>query len=480
VSLRQGRVGCNFTQSTRFEQMELMLQSQQKKNKYDEKIGIEEEHYSIQEHHQSQHALELDRTRASSASLAPSIELIDLANDLRKLLYDEKNSDIYLRGTDGGRIPAVSAILSARSPSFRRRLQEIDSTGVTVLSFRYNSSVLGAIVEYCYTGSVDSSCYPDDEATARMYVGVYDAAEYFELPRLRKVMLKHNHHLLARWRPLACPIFDEALLYGDSAKDIAILSRKIICMNPEAVLLTPEDDGIRGGGVLSLSTSSLSRVITSDDFNGEWTKFCCLKVWVNNAPDKKSTTDRRAVAQKLIMNIQFSRIQPSDLSGVVASSGLVSSEHLLDAYKHQAFLAERDGDIRDFFEKRSSVYARGGIMIVHGAGVNETNGVYVSSTNKDLLMYSMQNIYQNKEVTFYLYRSKPYWYLGLTQGERPVHFYRAPIQQENCNLPPTQGWRVVCEDDVVDSVGIEPAPSMIWISESSDLDDYRLNNKGRI
>ncbi|KAL7519433.1 hypothetical protein ACHAWX_004193 [Stephanocyclus meneghinianus] len=284
-----------------------------------------------------------------------------LVADIRSLLNNEELTDIVLipavpeqctssedtsnsdnssdRDGTGETVPAIKAILAARSPVFRRMLygdfretrskSDDGDGGVLTVKLEYSSSVLRLLVEFCFTDrldSLDGSDRDDDDdeddedsrheyerntasrggsqtvvvstpslsGTARLLTSLSSAAHYFDIPKLEHDILSRLHEMMTRQPSLACVVLDEANRIMQ--EELCQVALEKIRARPKAALL-PYDDGITlvdngtteswkdKGGVVALSASLLERVVFDDvSTASEWTKFTCLQRWVEGCP----------------------------------------------------------------------------------------------------------------------------------------------------------------------------------------------------
>ena len=113
-----------------------------------------------------------------------------LSNDLLSSLDDPDLCDVTLVGSDGGRVPAVRAYLSARSDVLKRllvgRFREANDEEVHM---DYPSAVLKAMVHFCCTDKVPDlhMLHAEDAVeSSRSLAKLLIAADYYDLGSLKR------------------------------------------------------------------------------------------------------------------------------------------------------------------------------------------------------------------------------------------------------------------------------------------------------
>ncbi len=262
----------------------------------------------------------------------------DILSDIHSLLNDEDLTDIYLipESKDGEdenetitAVPAIKALLAARSPVFRRCLygewRETQSKSnkdddVLQVKLDYSGRVLQLLVEFCFTDKLAS--LTDDsndkisstlERKVRLLTKLNGAAHYFDIPKLEQDIKSLLKGMMSQHPSLACAILDEAskMLSGE---ELGFLAMERIRNLPKAALLLWNHNHQRShdnnsssmsptsyastvtnaannaytgcgwgelGGVISLNASLLEQVIFDEQSSAsELTKFLCLQKWV--------------------------------------------------------------------------------------------------------------------------------------------------------------------------------------------------------
>jgi hypothetical protein len=275
---------------------------------------------------------------------------------LETLLNDEDLADLTLQGKDGVLVHANRCMLAARSSVFRRMLfgefSESDSSIVTV---DYHSEVLKAIVQYIYTDDSKIFHKKCDADLARTVVSLIDAANFFNLGKLRRKAQKWAFTSMQQHPFIAGVFLDEcsSLCSGGFGPEEEYALNTIRSF-PSAML---QD----GSALFSLNPATMEQLMQDEKIEAdEYTLFLLLEAWSKatppagytrrHEPPSSSTDDerdfswqenRKDIAMSLVKHIRLDRIDPSSLSSTVFNSGLVSTEHLLDAYRTQALSAER-------------------------------------------------------------------------------------------------------------------------------------------
>ncbi|KAL7468192.1 hypothetical protein ACHAXS_008427 [Conticribra weissflogii] len=265
----------------------------------------------------------------------PSTKRNSLLSDIHSLLNDDDISDITLipllnddgttfaelsipdnNGNDpvlSSGVPAVKAILAARSPVFRRMLygefRETTSNSDNLqVRLEYSERVLQLLVEFCFTdrmsslddGNSSGSTFTLEEK-ARILTNLSGAAHYFDISKLEADIKSQLMAMMAEHPSLACAVLDEAskILSGE---ELSLVALERIRARPKAALLPWLNFHVGGssvnitalsprnsitpdrGGIISLNASLLERVIFDEKSTAsEMTKFLCLQKWVEGS-----------------------------------------------------------------------------------------------------------------------------------------------------------------------------------------------------
>ena len=262
---------------------------------------------------------------------------------LKRLLTDESLADVALKGTDGVQVFSSACLLAARSDTFRSLLYD-DSDGggeSTQISIGYKGCVLQAVVEYVLTDTAalatpviangEDADFSAAAERARSIVSVVDAAKYFLLPNLGKMAEECAKAEMRNNAPLAC-------VYLSAAAELKITDLEEAAMD---VVRGEVHFDLRDHKMaMELLSSDALRLILEDEYceADERGLFVFLCAWVGTGSggDDAEKERRKTVASKFVQHIKLEEMDPSDLADIVSSSGLVTDEEMLEAYKQQA------------------------------------------------------------------------------------------------------------------------------------------------
>jgi hypothetical protein len=292
------------------------------------------------------------------------IPLTPLSNDLLSSLDDPDLCDVTLVGSDGGRVPAVRAYLSARSDVLKRllvgRFREANDEEVHM---DYPSAVLKAMVHFCCTDNVPDLHMlhaEDDVESARSLVKLLIAADYYDLGSLkRKAERAITDFVNVKFREqgqCTCVALQE--LFGmDSLQEFRLSLLDTIRKYPETALLR----GTRPGVTFLLSETLLELVEDDCLRPYAWVLFRAIKIWADvSASEGELTAEERVeFAKSCSSKLELRMISPKNLIGPVSESGLVDQAQIFKMLQKQAN------------EK---------IVYLCGSGVDEINGIYVEQT----------------------------------------------------------------------------------------------------
>ena len=282
-----------------------------------------------------------DSSGSTTSDVSPCTR--DILTDIHSLLNDEELTDIHLmpESSDGGdetitAVPAIKALLAARSPVFRRCLygewRETQSNhnndnddDVLQVKLDYSGRVLQLLVEFCFTDKLtsltDSNAKSNSstlEEKVRLLTQLNGAAHYFDIPKLEHDIQKHLNAMMSQHPSLACAILDEASKVP-SGEELGLLAMERIHDLPKAALLlwdhnhqqshcnnsniastinNAANNAYTGcgwgerGGVIALNASLLEQVIFDEQSSAsELTKFLCLQKWVEGCRHVVSLDD---------------------------------------------------------------------------------------------------------------------------------------------------------------------------------------------
>ena len=273
---------------------------------------------------------------------------ITLTKALSNFLTDDALNDFSLEGSDGKRVRANRYVLASRSTVFHRMLVGGFSEATSeVVRVEYPGDVLRAIVEYVHTDSADiRKKATEGEAEngsdpsqgfqqIRNLVSLTAAATYFDLPGLCQKIQENLTLSLNESPVLAYATLEACRQEGPSEPaEVADLALSII-RSGGASVVTP-------GDVTCLSPALVEEILQdTNTVMDESQLFRFLQVWVEAETfSVENNSDRRTMAKDMVKNIRLEKIDPKMLSTVVETSGLVTHEQLLNAYKAQALVAQ--------------------------------------------------------------------------------------------------------------------------------------------
>lgn len=283
---------------------------------------------------------------------------------LEKLLDAPEYSDVVLRGNDGVHVPAIRSLLSARSEVFQKMFYgNFTESKKDMVELPYSGCVLKSLVEYIYMDKVTSiSELPhsgfvlksleefvfvdkskmisegrkeDKEAMeleqkifGATIVGLIEAGTYFALPKL-VTKAKQAAEFVMKNRPNFAYI---CLSTCDSPSVSQSFVLAFIRKHPDSVL---SDNHAFVG---SLDESKLALILNDPEMcMAELSRFKLIQTWVQSDGDEERELQAKAFANHL----HLQHINPTDLSTIVAHSGLVSDHRMLQAFQAHALLAER-------------------------------------------------------------------------------------------------------------------------------------------
>ncbi|KAL9179461.1 hypothetical protein ACHAXT_008751 [Thalassiosira profunda] len=398
----------------------------------------------------------------------PPVSTNTLVLDINALLNNEDVSDIDLipeihDDEHVESVPAVKAVLAARSPVFRRMLygefRETRSTssGENVeVRLGYSGRVLELLVEFCFTDRLESlaSRRGTPEEKARLLTNLSGAAHYFDIPKLEGDIQVQLDKMMQEHASLACAIVDESsrMLSGE---ELALMAMERIRARPKAALLHWESGLASGGasgpssfaaptgkfataawgekgGVASLNASLLEQVIFDEQSTaGELTKFMCLQKWVKEckhevmAEDAESPRKGRGTDEILSARTpQPPSSSPTSKSQTGEACADSQHELRLRIAKH---LAEKldlslipasdlsttitdsrlisTHDLFQAYRLQALTAERGkSKIIVEGAGLAEVNGTYIQrGVHEGTPMYNKEGVWRDREEVFRIF-----------------------------------------------------------------------------
>jgi hypothetical protein len=305
--------------------------------------------------------------------------------DLLEALQDEDLTDVTLEGQDGIPIPASRFVLAARSAVLKRMLygnfREANTSRISLED--YDSVILEAIVEYCYRNEISKFrlYIHRTAASARRLVQLYKAADYLALMGLASLVAQMAHNLTTRYPPLACAVYDEAVMTTKVSRDALemIQSRPYVTLPP---------DSNTEGGIGCLSSHKLISVYQDAGVQaGELFMFQMLQEWKQCMEEESGNHHHRgadeteggeraggcilSAVQKCATYLVLENIEPHDLLTLVSPSGFCEPESITEAITKQALRASRT--------RVWTLSSRGPDIeriLVEGAGSKDANGIY--------------------------------------------------------------------------------------------------------
>jgi BTB/POZ domain len=288
---------------------------------------------------------------------SPSMTEISSQEMLINLMSDQELLDSALEGDDGVRIQVNRYALAARSPVFRRMLfGKFVEANHPVVKIGFHSHVLKAVVEYIHKDTAD--ILDEDAAAAatttefmhseqvQTIVSTMAAGMYFQLPGLSEKAHQFLSNLLESNPSLAFAVLEGCKQAGPSVPEEleALALAKIRCL---------VGTDFKTAEIAMLSPCLMEEILKDPEMGAyEYELFKLLLQWAEASDDdvsKRTGSDpplhpsivgRREIACQLTEYIHLEHIDPRSLSTVVANSGLVTSEQLMEAFKLQALAAQ--------------------------------------------------------------------------------------------------------------------------------------------
>jgi len=263
--------------------------------------------------------------------MAEDKEEITLKMALRTLLIDTSLADVKFEGTDGGLVCGNRGLLAARSQVFRSMLfgSFSEARQDSIIRVGYSSPVMTSVVEYCLTDEAGILCRAKTE-TATNVVALADAANYFDLPKLKHMAEACALSCMEEEPQTACSFLEAS----QTVECIHSVARTLIQSKPLKTLI--ENDS-----VAILSASVLEDILSDEKIEAdELTLFRALRSWAEGGSSDMECETRGLVAKEMSRHLSLERIRPSYLCEIVQPSGLVTSYQLQEAFRAQAMEAE--------------------------------------------------------------------------------------------------------------------------------------------
>ena len=163
---------------------------------------------------------------------------------------------------------------------------------------------------------------------AQSIVAVVDAAKYFLLPKLGNMAEECAEAEMRSNAPLAC-------VYLSAAVELKVSGVEEAAMDyvRSEIHFDLRDHKM---AMKSLSPDALELILKDEHCDADDKGlFLFLCAWVGSGDDAEKER-RKTIASKFVRHIKLEYMDPSDLAEIVSSSGLVTDEEVLEAYKKQA------------------------------------------------------------------------------------------------------------------------------------------------
>ena len=295
--------------------------------------------------------------------LEPSPRGKKLTNDLLSSLDDPDLCDVTLVGSDGGRVPAIRAILSTRSDVLKRLLVgQFKEASEEEVRMDYPSAVIKALVHFCCTDKVPkfkkSESDDDPAESLRLTAKLVSAADYYGLDSLKDKTVQSINEIIKADKSLKglhiCVLLQEAST-TPSLKKSYEAALYTIRRKPDLLLAQGES---QPAGVTFLSSENLFKIVDDNSVRAcAWILFQAIKIWVDEGTyeEEMSPEDRREFAKRCCARLEFRMISPPDLLGPVTESSLVDQAVILQTLQKQL---------------------KGSVIGIYGAPDLDVNGVY--------------------------------------------------------------------------------------------------------
>ncbi len=264
------------------------------------------------------------------------------ADDIAGIFGDSELSDVILKGSDGGTVHAVKAILASRSTMFRSKffgkLGEGDLTipgeKQVVVYKHWDCRILLMVVEYCYTDSCSIMRIEPSEDVARLMAQLRIASKAFKLPGLLEKIKSWGWRTINRHPALCCAMIDE----GMKRDDIDDLALQTLQLKPRASLLPGQ--GAVGSGVLALTKPCLLFVLrTLEDTTSHLLLLQVIEQWVDFSPEDSNSdspsrerSTREAFGRKCAVRfIKAAKINPLNFERAMRRSKMFNNRNDLSS-----------------------------------------------------------------------------------------------------------------------------------------------------
>ena len=275
---------------------------------------------------------------------------VSIHGSITNIWEKESFHDVTLKGSDGLTVGASRHVLAARSEVFEKMLlSDFKEASENVIEIGFDGEILKSVAEFIYTDKASMldrlfKEEADDDAehelaNISLALKLMEAAAYFELPGLYRLVSAATKKFLDAWPGRSFLVLEACSKQGPSAPSgvkahaLAIVRSNKACVE-------------KATAVALLSPPTLEEILRDKDtLMEEYYFFQILDIWVNSESLEDDADaglrsncrdDRRSIAAQMIKHINLESIDPKHLSTTVTSSGYVTSEQLLEAFKSQA------------------------------------------------------------------------------------------------------------------------------------------------
>jgi len=401
---------------------------------------------------------------------------------------DENDSllDITLIGTDGGRVPAIKAILALRSPVWKRMFfGNFQERECKTVEFNYPSLVLKVLVKYCFTDELDLDLFfhednnnedeeddngvlSDEEAV--LMIQLRDAANYFELSELRVIISNEIGESIRDDDEMkcVCAILNEMLLRGRAEDPMWNMLEDMVQSYPDACLLSPSK---LNKGILACSSELVLKLLSLPTMNAFCTAQSLQKWWQHQeeVEQQQQVLEESLVEElkNLAHSIKLESMSSQQLAHIQPCP-LFSVERL-----HQAFVQISKKQPVGNDPTTSSKF-KTTVALVSGAGVTCMNGTYFR-TSFPPFQYTRTGKYGNMKSTFRLrfHDEENQWQVVVENGStfcnppnyKSLVMYQATAPCPSRNEVPFAFWN--CSDEI----SSPPAPYVNIIQAARVVSD---------
>ncbi|CAB9519260.1 BACK [Seminavis robusta] len=277
--------------------------------------------------------------------MTDSNQLYALTNVVQRCWTEAAFKDVTLESSDGVKVPATRVVLAARSEVFQAKLLGENSSEATV-KIDLSGAVLEAVVEFCYTDNASvldwkakAAAGPDPNFIPTLF-GLQTAAAEFKLPGLSATIGDCVTSYLDQFPTLCYGAYQAWKNTGPAASTSSNLGGILL----SRVRSSPME-GLKASSLVSLTSATTKELLEDKKMEAtELELFQFLQKWMEAGPGRKND------AMDMVELIKLHDIAPTVLSTDVASSGLVTPDQLMEAYKNQALAAASQQPVK--FERR--------------------------------------------------------------------------------------------------------------------------------